>query len=202
MKAWLEDIKFSPAIRDESGKVIEPSRYLAAGSHDGNVYVFAFPKFELHCTLSGSQQFVAHLDWSLNGQYLRTNDDQYQILFYDVAAAQLEKAGGTKLRDVEWETATCPISWSTQGIWTKGLDGADINHCDRSEHYHPDGYRMLATGDDYSQVKLFRYPCMVHPSKSTVLYGHSSHVTKVKFGPMIDGALSLFSVGGNDTTVI
>jgi WD40 repeat protein len=74
--------------------------------------------------------------------------------------------------------------------------------CDRSEHSHPDGYRMLASGDDFGQVKLYRYPSMVHPSKNVVLHGHSSHVTKVKFGPMIDGALSLFSVGGNDTTVI
>lgn len=66
MKAWLEDIKFSPDVKNEKGEVIEKSRYLAVGSHDGNVYVFAFPGMELHCTLSGSQQFVSHIDWSLN----------------------------------------------------------------------------------------------------------------------------------------
>ena len=66
MKAWLEDIKFSPDVKNEKGEVIEKSRYLAVGSHDGNVYVFAFPGMELHCTLSESQQFVSHIDWSLN----------------------------------------------------------------------------------------------------------------------------------------
>lgn len=38
MKDWIQDIKFSP-----------DQRYLAVGSHDNSIYVFAFPKVELHC---------------------------------------------------------------------------------------------------------------------------------------------------------
>ena len=186
MKEWLEDLKFSP-----------DGRYLAVSSHDNNVYVFAFPTMDLHCSLSASTSFVSHLDWSADSRYLRTNDGSYELLYYDVANRAQEKAGASGLRDVEWHTVTCPMSWATQGVWSKGMDGTDINHCDRSLDSHRDGYQLLATGDDFGKVKIFRYPAMVEPSEPVVCHGHSSHVTKVKFG-----SGCLFSAGGNDTTLI
>jgi WD40 repeat protein len=88
MTDWLEDLKFSP-----------DSRYLALSSHDKNVYVFAFPKAELHCTFSASTSFVSHLDWSADSRYLRTNDGAYEILFYDVSTEKQEPAGSSTLRD-------------------------------------------------------------------------------------------------------
>ena len=172
MEDWLEDVKFSPG----------QAQYLALASHDKKVHVFAFPAYELHCTLSASSSFVSHLDWTMDARYLRTNDGAYEILFYDVSTEKQEPAGSTTLRDAQWATATCPISWATQGIWAKDVDGSEINHCDRSPTSHPDGYQLLATGDDFGKVKLFRYPSMVEPSQCLELRGHSSHVTKVKFG--------------------
>ena len=60
-------------------------RYLAVGSHDKKVYVFAFPTMERHCSLTTSTDFVSHLDWSADSRYLRTNDGSYELLYYDVA---------------------------------------------------------------------------------------------------------------------
>jgi hypothetical protein len=40
-----------------------------------------------------------------------------------------------------------------------------------------DGYHLIATADDYSKVKVFRYPSMVEGSKAIEGSGHSSHVT-------------------------
>lgn len=57
------------------------------------------------------------------------------------------------LRDVDWATHTCVISYETIGIWPEGPDGSDINYCTRSG----DG-KLLATGDDYGKVKLFSHP--------------------------------------------
>jgi len=188
MKEWIEDLKFSPA---------DINRYLAVSSHDNKVYVFAFPSMNQHCVLSASSSFISHLDWSVDSKYIRTNDGNYEILFYDVLEGRQETNGAKTLQDVEWHTHTCPISWATQGIWNKGMDGTDINHCDRTVDPHPDGYQLLATGDDFGKVKIYRYPSMVEPSESVVCRGHSSHVTKVKFG-----AKCLFSTGGNDCTVI
>ena len=48
---------------------------------------------------------------------------------------------------------TCGHSWFTQGIWPPCSDGTDINSCDRSRNG-----KVMATGDDFSKIKLFRYP--------------------------------------------
>lgn len=57
------------------------------------------------------------------------------------------------LRNVDWATHTCVISFETIGIWPEGADGTDVNNCARSG----DG-KLLATGDDFGRVKLFSHP--------------------------------------------
>lgn len=153
---------------------------------------------ELRHTLAASSAFVSHLDWSADSRLLRTNDGAYELLYYDAQAGRQDTSGNTKFRDVTWATATCPISWATQGLWSHGMDGSDVNHCDRSDERHPDGYQLLASGDDFGKVKIFRYPSMNLASQGLVCRGHSSHVTKVRF----TGGGYLISTGGNDTAVI
>lgn len=50
----------------------------------------------------------------------------------------------------------------------------DVNGVDRA----PDG-RVLATGDDFGFVKLFKYPSPVPKASYQKFTGHSSHVTNV-----------------------
>ena len=38
--------------------------------------------------------------------------------------------------------------------------------------------KILATGDDFSLVKLFKYPCVVEKAGYREFKGHSSHVPK------------------------
>lgn len=42
-----------------------------------------------------------------------------------------------------------------EGIWPDGADGTDVNSVSRSK-----GKQLLATGDDFGNVNLFRYPCV------------------------------------------
>jgi len=42
-----------------------------------------------------------------------------------------------------------------EGIWPDGADGTDVNSVSRSN-----GKQLLATGDDFGNVNLFRYPCV------------------------------------------
>ena len=44
-------------------------------------------------------------------------------------------------------------TWFTQGIWPPASDGSDINAVDRSN-----SKKYLASADDFSKVKIFRYP--------------------------------------------
>lgn len=57
------------------------------------------------------------------------------------------------MRDVDWATNTCTLSFQTIGIWPEGADGTDVNHCDRSNDQ-----KLVATADDFGKVKLYSYP--------------------------------------------
>lgn len=57
------------------------------------------------------------------------------------------------MRDIEWHTNSCTISFETIGIWPEGADGTDINVANRSLDK-----TLLATGDDFGKVKLYAYP--------------------------------------------
>lgn len=57
------------------------------------------------------------------------------------------------MRDVQWATNTCTLSFSTIGIWPENADGTDVNASNRSNDS-----KLLATGDDFGKVKLYSYP--------------------------------------------
>ena len=46
--------------------------------------------------------------------------------------------------------------FSLPGIWPDGADGTDVNSVDRSN-----GKQFVATGDDFGNVNLYRYPCVI-----------------------------------------
>lgn len=71
---------------------------------------------------------------------------------------------------------------------------SDVNTVCRSHNQ-----QILATGEDSSKVKLLKYPCYEEKAKFKEYFGHSSHLTEVKFSHKDD---YLLTVGGNDKTVI
>lgn len=66
------------------------------------------------------------------------------------------------MRDVEWATNTCTITFTTLGIWPESADGTDVNYCDRSHDS-----KLLVSGDDFGKVKLYSYP-VIQPKVSLV----------------------------------
>jgi WD40 repeat protein len=56
---------------------------------------------------------------------------------------------------------------------------------------------MMAVGYDDQTIRLFKYPCYIPKQVHKTFYGHSSHVTKIKFT-----AENMVSIGGLDRTII
>ena len=96
-----------------------------------------------------------------------------------------------------WATWSCTLGWPVQGIFPPCADGSDINACERS----PDG-TVLATGDDFRMVKLFKYPCPVDEAAYQKYSGHSEHITNVGFSRNHDGQKYLISTGGEDKAIL
>lgn len=59
--------------------------------------------------------------------------------------------------------------------------------------------KLLATGDDFSKIKLFKYPACVNKQFFNVYKGHSSHITGIKWSYTDE---YMISIGGLEKSVI
>lgn len=57
------------------------------------------------------------------------------------------------MRDIQWASQNCSLSFQTVGVWPENADGTDINAVSRSSDN-----TLVATGDDFGKVKLYTYP--------------------------------------------
>lgn len=144
-KEWIADVKFSPN-----------GSYLAIASHDNRIIVYNFPAMTVKSILKGHSSYVRHIDWSVDSHTLHSNSGDYELLFWDVESGKQVPSGATAYRNEKWATWTCIIGWPVQEIWPPASKGTDINACARSNVTH-DSYPLLATADDFSTVKIFRY---------------------------------------------
>uniref|UniRef100_A0A7N6AIK7 HELP domain-containing protein n=1 Tax=Anabas testudineus TaxID=64144 RepID=A0A7N6AIK7_ANATE len=163
----ISNVKYSP-----------DGNFLAVASHDNFVYIYAVTengrKYSRvgKCTVSINFRFTIQFVYQF-GKHV-TNMDT--------------------MRNLEWATSTCTLSFNTFGIWPDGADGTDINATCRSH----DG-SLLASADDFGKVHLFSFPCS-HPRAPSHEYsGHSSHVTNVAF---LHDNSHLLSTGGKDTSIL
>ncbi|XP_034024391.1 echinoderm microtubule-associated protein-like 2 isoform X2 [Thalassophryne amazonica] len=182
----ISNVKYSP-----------DGNFLAVASHDNFVYIYAVTengrKYTRVGKCIGHSSFVTHVDWSADSQYLITNSGDYEILFWEASNGK-HVTSVDVVRNLEWSTSTCTLSFSTFGIWPEGADGTDINAVCRSH----DG-SLLASADDFGKVHLFSFPCCQPRAPSYEYCGHSSHVTSVAF---LHDNSRLISTGGKDTSIL
>ncbi|CAK72848.1 unnamed protein product (macronuclear) [Paramecium tetraurelia] len=193
-KEWISDIKFS---KDQS--------WIAIGSHDNSIYVYSFPDMkQRYNPLKKHSSYITHIDFSSDDNYLHSNCGGYEMLFWELQTGKLLPNGANQLRDEKWLTWTTPFGWPVQGIWPDIQNAFDINAAVRSNQTYtlsdkpPDNYYLIATGDDNSQIKIFRYPCVKKASGYVLGKGHSSHITNIAWS--VDDQY-LFSTGGEDNSI-
>ncbi|PWA19467.1 hypothetical protein CCH79_00019053, partial [Gambusia affinis] len=177
----ISNVKYSP-----------DGNFLAVASHDNFVYIYAVSESGKKYS-RGHSSFVTHLDWSADSQYLVTNSGDYEILYWEASSGKHVTNMDT-VRNLDWATSTCTLSFSAFGIWPDGADGTDINAVCRSH----DG-SLLASADDFGKVQLFSFPCSQPRAPSHEYGGHSSHVTNVAF---LHDDSHLISTGGKDTSIL
>jgi len=181
----LQVVKFSPC-----------GQLLAIGSKDSFIYIYEVSKdnkFTKIGKCEGHSSYITHLDWSADSQYIHSNSGDYIPLIWQARDCKTICIS-PEVCEIKWFTHTCVLSLNTLGIWSRGVDGTDINACARSR-----SHKYLATGDDFSKVKLFKFPVHNQIADHKVYGGHCSYVTGVTF---LHNDTHLISIGGIDTAVI
>jgi len=177
-------VKFSPC-----------GTYIAAGSGDTNIYIYKSENkknFQRQAVCRGHSGSISQLDFSSNSQYIQSNGLDNALMFWDIEGNQVKKSAS--LRDVAWATLTCTLGWPVQGIWPPDCDYRDVNSCQAM----PD-MGDIVTGDDFSKVKLFKYPALKLGSLHQTYVGHAGHVTCVRFTA---SRRFVVSIGGADRTIL
>lgn len=190
-KEWISDIKFSPN-----------NDKLAIGSHDDAIYILSYPECKLArgARMKKHSSFITHLDWSTDGNFLHSTCGAYELLFWDANGFKQMTSGATALRDEWWHTWSTVLGWPVEGIFRDNWDGSDVNMVWRSdtEFGNDMKYYLLATADDKSNIRMYRWPNLKKNSDSVTGYGHSSHVTNVRF---MKNDEYIISTGGEDQCV-
>lgn len=59
----------------------------------------------------------------------------------------------SSLRDLQWSSHNCTLTFQSVGVWPEEADGTDVNTICRNP-----SQTLLATGDDFGKVNIYRNP--------------------------------------------
>lgn len=181
---WNEVMKYSPC-----------GKYLAVGSHDNHVYIYNVSNnYSLHANFSKHNSFITALDWTTDSTFIRSICGAYDKLFFNVEKKEFDSYGLQTTKDLSWATISIKKGWDVEGTRPLSEDGTHINGLDVSADRG-----LIATGDDFGLLNIFRYPCLSAKHKARSYGGHSEHVVRALFTP---DAERIFTIGGYDKAVI
>lgn len=180
---WITETKFSP-----------DGETFAIGSRDNKIYLYDVTKeFALKGKCEKHNNFITQFDFSSDSMYIQSNCGGYELLYATTMDGEHVNSAST-LKDVNWETWTCPLGWPVQGIWPEYNDGVDINACDRTHAASAEamvdrgalsgqsgGPKLLAVANGVGEVKVYRYPVLNKNASCIEGRGHADAVTKVRF---------------------
>jgi len=183
---WITDIKYSL-----SGEMI------AMGSYDNKVYIYNVHQgYALTAAISQHAAFITAVDFSEDNAWLQTNCAGFELNFFE-ADTGIYIPAASRLRDQAWSTQTCMLGYAVQGIWPAHRDGTEITACDCNLFRGADG-TIVACGDNFGRVSLFRYPCTSAFSVAKRYRASSNQITRIRF---CAGDSLLISLAGPDKII-
>ncbi|XP_064611333.1 77 kDa echinoderm microtubule-associated protein-like isoform X2 [Liolophura sinensis] len=170
---------------------------VSAGCQDGTVCLYEVMDDGFYLrkigNLQGHKNAVTQMDWSSDNKFLQTVSADYDLFFWEVE--DLNHVTSVRaMRDVDWSTQTCVLSYNIIGPWTNLKAGEDIRCVSRS------GFReYLAVGTNSGSVKLYKYPSSCQKAQCYSKKSFSSQVTSVQFA-MEDRYI--ISAGGTEAVLM
>jgi microtubule-associated protein-like 6 len=173
---------------------------LAFGSFDTKIYIYdCESSYSLIAVCAQHNAVIRGFDFSSDGEYLMTNCGAYELAFFE-SGTGMAVAAASKLKDTRWASCTATMQWCTQGCWSPQADRCDLISCDANlsnEH----GNVVIATGDNYGRIRLFRYPCdtALAQAKLYRAHGGASPISKLRW---VCGDQYLVSVSAKERNIM
>ena len=183
---WITDIKYSP-----NGETV------VMASYDTKIYVYnVLEGYNLVATISQHAANVLNVDISADNSWIQSNCSGSELSFFE-ADTGIYIPAASRLRDQEWATNTCSMSWATQGVWPAHKDGTIVEACDANLYRGGDG-TIVAAGDNFGRINLYRYPCTSSFACSKKYRATASAITRLRF---CAGDSLVVNLGGFDRTI-
>eukprot|EP00294_Goniomonas_avonlea_P000545 CAMPEP_0114552826 /NCGR_PEP_ID=MMETSP0114-20121206/7328_1 /TAXON_ID=31324 /ORGANISM="Goniomonas sp, Strain m" /LENGTH=919 /DNA_ID=CAMNT_0001737721 /DNA_START=48 /DNA_END=2807 /DNA_ORIENTATION=+ len=174
------DIKYSP-----------DNRFLAAGSHDDCIHIYDCGCDYRHMgRCQGHSSFITAMDWSLDSEFLQTTSGANELYYWAMTPSIKKLSSSKQVRDLEWNTWTCPLGWPVQGIWPEEDEDEDetskqsvlrtVCRSGAGGSLFAEN-SLLAMGDELGNVSLYAFPCTHINAPCRVAHGHASMVTNFCF---------------------
>ncbi|XP_071235743.1 echinoderm microtubule-associated protein-like 6 isoform X1 [Salvelinus alpinus] len=182
--AAIQDIRFSP-----------DKHLLAVGSVESTVDLYDLtlgPTLNRVGYCKDISSFVIQMDFSADSRFIEVSTGNYKRQVHEMPSGKMVTEQ-TVIDRITWATWTSILGDEVLGIWPRNADKADVN-CACVSHA---GLNVV-TGDDFGLVKLFDFPCTEKFAKHKRYFGHSAHVTNIRFS--YDDKY-VISTGGDDSSV-
>ncbi|XP_074434711.1 echinoderm microtubule-associated protein-like 6 isoform X3 [Larus michahellis] len=183
-KSAIQDIRISP-----------DNRFLAVGSQEHTVDFYDLTQGTTlnrigYCKDIAS--FVIQMDFSADSRYIQVSTGAYKRQVHEVPLGK-QITDPALIEKITWATWTSILGDEVIGIWPRNAEKADVN-CACVTH----AGLNIVTGDDFGLVKLFDFPCTEKFAKHKRYFGHSAHVTNIRFS---HDDKYVISTGGYDCSV-
>lgn len=150
---------------------------LAVAAADGAVYLYAvLDEFELIGRCIRHTTPVTHLDFSTDGEWIRTNSLAKEVCFFNSDDASLQ-SNLPAMRDVLWSSWTCIYNWHVRATHRTGYIGESVTTMSSPSSLP----KYIACGTNYGYIKLYSYPCVADDAESHRYPAHAGEIACVRF---------------------
>uniref|UniRef100_A0A914ZJU4 HELP domain-containing protein n=1 Tax=Parascaris univalens TaxID=6257 RepID=A0A914ZJU4_PARUN len=175
----VSNVRFSP-----NGKLV------AIATKESHFYLYSVSenlhRFTKTTQFSGFASFITALDWSVDGNLIRTNNNDFEQHIWCVPSGRLAETNA--VRDASWSSSRCLVSFEN-GCITQNLPG--VMAIERS----PDS-TFVAVAIDNGAIRFYEYPTTTVAAAYKEIFGHSAFIANLAFL-----SSRLISIGARDAAI-
>eukprot|EP01038_Epipyxis_sp_PR26KG_P009724 gene9724-13087_t len=169
---------------------------LAIGTNDGSIYLYAVQDdYELIGKCVRHTAAVTQLDFSVDGEWIRSNSKNFELCFFNADDASYQ-SNIASMRDVPWATNSCIYTWHTKGIHASPYNSELVVQA-QTPGENPN--QFILTGSNLGYLGLYSFPVVFEDCELHRLPAHCKEVGALQF--TFDSSY-VISLGRYDRSII